>query len=1020
VKVNKKLYSIALASTVLFFVFSILTSSVALAAQEIRLSEDVGENGGPSIYGDKVVWSYWDKIHLYDLKTGNDTIITVPDHYYAQHPAIYDNRIVCCLYNVNENPVRARTYVYDILNSTSSLITENVSCDFDIYNDRIVWVTERNYKTDIYMYDISTHTQTQIVTNISSVSNPAIYGNKIVWVGSGGNGTIIDKHNNSRYRSDIYMYDLSTKKETRITTSGLASNPSIYGDRIIWQDERNLDVLTRGIGDLYMYNLSTSKETRLTKSGSARNPSIYNDRIVWQDSRNENIYMYNLSTQKETQITTSGSAYSPGIYGDRIVYADNRQRLPPGDGYFDDIYMYDLTAKPIGSQAGFTSNVTSGTAPLTVLFTDTSTGGVPTSWYWDTGDGIYSKHAMNATHTFTKPGVYNVTLTVTNEAGNSTITKPNYITVTPPQPPVANFYANVTSGKAPLMVSFYGRIIEKATSRGEEPISLYWDFGDGTYSKHTTNAIHTFTKPGTYTVNLTVGNFVGNSTATMPNYIVVIDPKAPDANFSSNIIEGYVPLTVQFNDTSQNATSRVWDFDNNRKTGSTDVSPVYTFTTPGIHTVNLTVRNAYGTTSKTDTIIVLTENEIRITTSELASHPDIYGNRIVWHDWRNGNYDIYMYDLSTSRETRITANESNQTYPAIYGDRIVWQDDLNGQYDIFMYNISTSKETQISTSGRAQKPKIYGDKIVWMDYQNRTLNIYMHDLSTSKESRIISDGRPEYMNMYGNVIVWHDSRYISPDIYMYDISTSKETQITSNGEATFPNVYGNRIVWQEWQNEAGNLTTNIWMYDLSTSKKTQITTYKSGQYTPAIYGNKIVWKDYRNENINIYMYDLSTQKETQITTSGGAQDPDIYGDRIVYSKYSRQRFSKYSRQRLPLGDVFFSDIYMYDLTARHIEPRAGFASNATSGTAPLTVSFNDTSTGGVPTSWYWDFGDGIYSKHAMNVTHTFTKPGNYTVGLNVENAAGNNTATKPGYIVVTDPNTSVANLNSKITEGYAL
>ena len=76
-KINKKLYSIALASTTLFFVFSIFISSVSLAAQEIRLSEDIGENGGPAIYGNKVVWAYWDKIHLYDLKTGNDTIITM-------------------------------------------------------------------------------------------------------------------------------------------------------------------------------------------------------------------------------------------------------------------------------------------------------------------------------------------------------------------------------------------------------------------------------------------------------------------------------------------------------------------------------------------------------------------------------------------------------------------------------------------------------------------------------------------------------------------------------------------------------------------------------------------------------------------------------------------------------------------------------------------------------------------------------------------------------------------------------
>jgi len=195
----------------------------------------------------------------------------------------------------------------------------------------------------------------------------------------------------------------------------------------------------------------------------------------------------------------------------------------------------------------------------------------------------------------------------------------------------------------------------------------------------------------------------------------------------------------------------------------------------------------------------------------------------------------------------------------------------------------------------------------------------VHDLSTSKETRIISKGIPQYINMQGNLIVWHDLRYISPDIYMYDLSTSKETQITSNGEATFPNVYGNRIVWKEWHRE--DVTTDIYMYDLSTSKKTQITTNKSSQYYPAIYGNKIVWEDFRNEYINIYMYDLSTQKETQITTSGGAHDPDIYGDRIVYRKYSYHRS--------PVDHVFFSDIYMYDLTARPMEPQTGLTSNVT-------------------------------------------------------------------------------------------
>ena len=65
--------------------------------------------------------------------------------------------------------------------------------------------------------------------------------------------------------------------------------------------------------------------------------------------------------------------------------------------------------------ADFTATPTIGNAPLTVLFTDTSTGRAPTSWYWDFGDRTNSKNPRKATHTFTKPGTYTVTLRSWNE-----------------------------------------------------------------------------------------------------------------------------------------------------------------------------------------------------------------------------------------------------------------------------------------------------------------------------------------------------------------------------------------------------------------------------------------------------------------------------------------------------------------------------------------------------------------------------------------------------------------------------
>ena len=94
--------------------------------------------------------------------------------------------------------------------------------------------------------------------------------------------------------------------ETRITTTGSASDPHIYGDRVVYEDNRN------GKSDIYMYDLSTKREAQISTSGTSDYPAIYGDRIVWKDDRNgkSDIYMYDLSTSKETQISTSGIACS--------------------------------------------------------------------------------------------------------------------------------------------------------------------------------------------------------------------------------------------------------------------------------------------------------------------------------------------------------------------------------------------------------------------------------------------------------------------------------------------------------------------------------------------------------------------------------------------------------------------------------------------------------------------------------------------------------------------------------------
>ncbi|WP_048143779.1 PKD domain-containing protein, partial [Methanosarcina sp. 2.H.T.1A.15] len=78
------------------------------------------------------------------------------------------------------------------------------------------------------------------------------------------------------------------------------------------------------------------------------------------------------------------------------------------------------------------------------------------------------------------------------------------------------------------------------------------------------------------------------------------------ADFTANTTSGTAPLTVQFTDTSANATGWAWDFDNDGTVDSTEQNPVHIYKEAGTYSANLTVTNAVSSDStvKTDYVTV--------------------------------------------------------------------------------------------------------------------------------------------------------------------------------------------------------------------------------------------------------------------------------------------------------------------------------------------------------------------------------------------------------------------------------
>lgn len=265
------------------------------------------------------------------------------------------------------------------------------------------------------------------------------------------------------------------------------------------------------LGYNYQYSLPGTGENIATFNMVVKTPGYYAVMASWfPDSSNATNAKFTIQhsggkTTVEADQRTTELMNLLGVFqfdtGNYSIVLNN-----DADGnVIGDALIFKYTSDPATIlQAEFDADTKSGgVPPFSVQFEDLSSvyidgdfGAEITNWHWNFGDGTTSI-AQNAAHIYSEPGIFTVSLRVTDSSGaEHTEVKEGFIAVDTNESLKAEFTAPSRMGSERTIVSF----VDQSTGNIME---WHWNFGDGVTSNEQ-NPIHLYSIPGSYTVTLTV------------------------------------------------------------------------------------------------------------------------------------------------------------------------------------------------------------------------------------------------------------------------------------------------------------------------------------------------------------------------------------------------------------------------------------------------------------------------------------------------------------------------------------
>lgn len=671
--------------------------------------------------------------------------------------------------------------------------------------------------------------------------------------------------------------------------------------------------------------------------------------------------------------------------------------------------------------ADFSVSNTQGCSPLTVNFTNLSTGPV-TSHQWWFGNGNQSSQS-DPSAIYYSPGVYDVKLVVSNGLVTDTFEMKNAITVF--APPSASITASPTSGCVPLPVNF-----TSSSTPGSAPISAtIFDFGDGTVDTSSSSSHH-YRTPGSYSVILIVTDTNGCNHTITEDSLIYIKP-LPKVRFTAQNSTGCSPpLQVNFsnNTTGSGNVSFKWFFGDGDS--STAKNPTHSYTSDGSFNVSLIATDTAGCsdTLTKNALVTIEKEEAKfsytpsngckplIVNFTNTSSPGDPGSHYFWDfgdgDTSTAKNPTHTYTASGSYSVKLRVTNATGCMDSIVKSNII--NVLSSPAVNFSANDTAGCRPPLTTTFTGSPTN--GTSYLWdfgdgdTSHQKNPQHIF--DSTGSYNIKLIVTGS----NGCTDTLIKHDYIKVLPPVAKFNVSPGNGC-VPLNVVFTDNSVTADAIISHEWdfgdgatstQKNPTTIYSNVGDFPVKLTITTADGCVDSAFYSSVTVGDKPsadftvdkragCIEDMKVEFTNLTNINATVLADTfywDFGEGGTSWDTDPGYDYDIDSGFYTVTLVAWSNGCPDTAEkIDYIEIY---------PPYARFSIKRNICHAD-SIEFIDASVGA--TSYYWIFGDGDSSTQS-NPSHQYPGPGTYEAQQIAYNSAYNcsDTAFRP---ITIDPPVSL-------------